>query len=71
MFLLMHKCINVNTSSLMPKQTILHLLDYSSILVNRSTHSKIKELQPLQSRAIKKILGWIGNVQCKLIVVMW
>ena len=58
------KLLDVGTSLLIYKQTILPILDYVSILVNSSMQRKIVKLQPLQNRAIKiieKCTGYIST----------
>ena len=54
--------MDVSTSLLIYKQTILPIIDYLSIIVNSSTKRKIKKLQPLQNRAIRTILRLKGYI---------
>ena len=54
--------MDVSTSLLIYKQTILPILDYLCIKVNSSTKRKIKKLQPLQNRAIRSILNLSGYI---------
>ena len=54
--------MDVSTSELIYKQTILPIIDYLSIIVNSSTKRKIKKLQPLQNRAIRIILNLKGYI---------
>ena len=58
------KLLDMKTSTLIYKQTILPIIDYVSVLVNSSTQRKISKLQPLQNRAvrvIKKLTGYIST----------
>ena len=54
--------MDMSTSLLIYKQTILPIIDYLSIIVNSSTKRKIKKLQPLQNRAIRTILKLSGYI---------
>ena len=58
------KNVDAKTALLIYKQTILPILDYMCIVVDASTQSKIKKLQPLQNRAIRtieKLTGYIST----------
>ena len=62
------KLMDVQTSLLIYKQTILPILDYVSVLVNSSIQRQISNLQPLQNKAvqiIKKITGYISTADMK------
>ena len=56
------KMLDINTSLIIYKQTILPIIDYVSMLVNSSTQKKIVKLQPLQNRAIRIINKLSGHV---------
>ena len=62
------KLLDVKTSLLIYKQTILPILDYVCILVNSSTQRKISKLQPLQNKAVKiieKCMGYVSTADKK------
>ena len=64
------KLLDVATSVLIYKQTILPILDYVSILVNSSTQRKITKLQPIQNKALKiieKCTGYVSTADMKKI----
>ena len=56
------KFMDDRTSAIIYKQTIMQLLDYSWVVIDSSTQSLIKRLQPLQNRAIKTITRHNGYV---------
>ena len=60
----LRKILDMQTTLLIYKQTILPILDYLCILVESSTQRKICKLQPLQNRAVrivKKLNGYIST----------
>ena len=58
----LQKLLDLKTTLLVYKQTILPILDYLSILVNSSTCRKNSKLQPVQNRAIRIItIGKAGT----------
>ena len=64
------KLLDVTTSVLIYKQTMLPILDYVSILVNSSTQRKITKLQPIQNKALKiieKCTGYVSRADMKKI----
>ena len=56
------KMLDLHTSTLIYKQTILPIFDYVSIVVNSSTQRKISKLQPLQNKAVRIIEKKVGYI---------
>ena len=60
----LRKILDMQTTLLIYKQTILPILDYLCVLVESSTQRKIGKLQPLQNRAVrivKRLNGYIST----------
>ena len=62
----LRKILDMKTTLLIYKQTILPILDYLCFLVESSTQKKIKKLQPIQNRAVRivnRLNGYISTAE--------